>query len=92
MAFQAANLLPWRTAVDNVLLPLKSSSLPSRIGREKAAYHATARALLASVGLGGFTGKIPGNFPVACSNVQRICHALIHEPEILMFDEPFRRA
>ena len=90
MAFQAANLLPWRTAMDNVLLPLEIvEPHRSRIGREKAAYRDKARALLGSVGLGGFTEKFPWQLSGGMQQRTSICRALIHEPEILMLDEPF---
>jgi NitT/TauT family transport system ATP-binding protein len=90
MAFQASNLLPWRTVVDNVLLPLEIvQPHRSKIRRERAAYKAKAEALLAQVGLAGFTDKFPWQLSGGMQQRTSICRALVHEPDILMLDEPF---
>lgn len=90
MAFQNSNLLPWRTCVDNVLLPLEIVP-PHRqkIRSDRAGYKRKAEELLASVGLKGFTEKFPWQLSGGMQQRASICRALIHEPEILMLDEPF---
>lgn len=90
MAFQAPSLLPWRTTVDNVLLPLEIVE-PHR-GRFKARrqeYEARARALLQKVGLAGYEDKYPWQLSGGMQQRASICRALIHEPQMLLLDEPF---
>ena len=88
MAFQNSNLLPWRTALENVLLPLEIVE-PYRSDFSKQKYAGKANALLESVGLQGFTGKHPWELSGGMQQRASICRALIHEPEILLLDEPF---
>ena len=90
MAFQNPTLMPWRTTLDNVLLPLEVVEPHKRQFRaRKAEYAEKARALLASVGLGGFADKYPWQLSGGMQQRASICRALIHEPKMLLLDEPF---
>jgi NitT/TauT family transport system ATP-binding protein len=90
MAFQASNLLPWRTTIDNVMLPLEVvEPHKHRIGRHRAEYVQKVEDLLARVGLKGFGMKYPWELSGGMQQRTSICRALIHEPDILLLDEPF---
>jgi NitT/TauT family transport system ATP-binding protein len=90
MAFQNATLLPWRTTLDNVLLPLEVSDTHRRTFRAKRAQHIeAARALLRTVGLHEFETRAPYELSGGMQQRANLCRALIHEPELLMLDEPF---
>ncbi|PXW92847.1 NitT/TauT family transport system ATP-binding protein [Sphaerotilus hippei] len=90
MAFQAANLLPWRTTVENVMLPLEIvEPYRSSFKQKKAEYEQKARQLLQSVGLAGYEDKFPWQLSGGMQQRASICRALIHEPKMLLLDEPF---
>jgi NitT/TauT family transport system ATP-binding protein len=90
MAFQNANMLPWRTVIDNVMLPLEIvEPHRSRFRANKAEYRKRAEALLATVGLGGFGDRYPWELSGGMNQRASLCRSLIHEPALLMLDEPF---
>ena len=90
MAFQNPTLLPWRTTLKNVLLPLEVSDTHRRTFRPKKAQHVeAARALLRTVGLGDFEARAPYELSGGMQQRANLCRALIHEPQLLMLDEPF---
>jgi NitT/TauT family transport system ATP-binding protein len=90
MAFQAPTLLPWRTTLENLLLPLEIvEPHRSRIRRQKSEYVTRAEKLLASVGLDGQGDKFPWELSGGMQMRASLCRALIHEPQLLMLDEPF---
>ena len=90
MAFQAPSLLPWRTTLDNVLLPLEIvEPYRSNFKAKRKEYEERASKLLQSVGLGGYEKKFPWQLSGGMQQRASICRALIHEPQMLLLDEPF---
>ncbi|MCP3418996.1 ABC transporter ATP-binding protein [Bradyrhizobium brasilense] len=83
IVFQNALLLPWRNILSNVMLPIDMKQLP----RDK---HLTrARDLLKLVGLEGFEKKLPWQLSGGMQQRASICRALVHDPKIMLMDEPF---
>jgi NitT/TauT family transport system ATP-binding protein len=90
MAFQNATLLPWRNIRDNVMLPLEIvEPYRSRQTRDRAENRERAETLLAKVGLSGFADRMPWQLSGGMQQRAQLCRALIHEPSILLLDEPF---
>ena len=90
MSFQAPSLLPWRSTVDNVLLPLEIvEPHRSQFKARRGEYRERAVALLHSVGLAGYEDKLPHQLSGGMQQRASICRALIHEPKMLLLDEPF---
>lgn len=90
MAFQNATLLPWRNIRDNVMLPLEIvEPYRSRQRQDRAKNRERADILLEKVGLSGFAEKMPWQLSGGMQQRAQLCRALIHEPSILLLDEPF---
>jgi NitT/TauT family transport system ATP-binding protein len=90
MAFQAPTLLPWRTTLDNVLLPLEIvEPYRGNFRRCRDEYVARALKLLKTVGLDGHADQYPWQLSGGMQQRASICRALIHEPKMLLLDEPF---
>ena len=90
MAFQAPSLLPWRTTLNNVLLPLEIvEPYRSNFKAKRKEYEERARQLLKTVGLDGYADKFPWQLSGGMQQRASICRALIHEPKMLLLDEPF---
>ena len=91
MAFQNPTMLPWLNVRKNVMLPLKIvSPFRSRYRKERGAeFKDRAEALLEKVGLAGFGDKQPWQLSGGMLQRASLCRALIHEPQLLLLDEPF---
>ena len=90
MAFQNSNLLPWRTVIDNLMLPLEIvEPYRSNFLSRKDEYRAKGERLLDTVGLTGFGDRFPWELSGGMQQRASLCRALIHEPMLVMLDEPF---
>jgi len=90
MAFQNSTLLPWRTTLANVLLPLEIvQPHRSQLRSQRKKYEERAKHLLETVNLLGFENKYPWELSGGMQQRANLCRALIHEPDLLLLDEPF---
>ena len=91
LAFQNPTMLPWLTILENVMIPLKIvEPFRSEFARKKRGeYKDRAESLLAQVGLAGFGDKRPWQLSGGMLQRASLCRALVHDPELLLLDEPF---
>jgi NitT/TauT family transport system ATP-binding protein len=90
MAFQNPTMLPWLRTIDNVLMPLQIvEPHRSRFRAKKEEYREMARTLLGEVGLANFVDKYPWELSGGMLQRASLCRALIHDPRLLLLDEPF---
>ena len=91
MAFQNPTMLPWLTIEKNVMLPLKIVEPFKRTFHQdrKGAYRDRVHALLEQVGLKDFAGHFPWQLSGGMLQRANLCRALIHDPDLLLLDEPF---
>ena len=81
--FQQANLMPWRTVLSNIVLPLELQQVPAREAEDRA------NNMIDLVGLNGFETSYPCDLSGGMAQRVAIARALIHEPNLLLLDEPF---
>jgi NitT/TauT family transport system ATP-binding protein len=85
--FQRPALLPWRSVLSNVMLPIEIDGGGGDRGR--AAYRDRAHQLLEMVGLHGFERRLPHELSGGMQQRVSLCRSLIRDPQVMLMDEPF---
>lgn len=83
VVFQEPTLLPWRTILENILLPVELKRLDMKV------YTQRALELMEMIGLKGFENKYPRELSGGMRQRAGICRALVRDPKVLLMDEPF---
>jgi NitT/TauT family transport system ATP-binding protein len=83
MVFQQSNLMPWRTVIGNITLPLELNGSPPEDSRTRA------QEMINLVGLQGFEDSLPRELSGGMAQRVAIARALVHDPDLLLLDEPF---
>jgi len=83
MVFQQSNLMPWRTVIANIALPLELGGLDSEASRQRA------QDMIELVGLQGFEESLPRDLSGGMAQRVAIARAFVHDPDLLLLDEPF---
>jgi len=83
LMFQDANLMPWRSVLDNIALPLELA------GQSKAQRHQLAAGIIPTLGLEGFKEALPGELSGGMAQRTALGRLLVQRPDVLLLDEPF---
>lgn len=83
LVFQDANLMPWRTVLENITLPLEINKVPAEESKKRASE------MIRLVGLEGFEHWMPPDLSGGMAQRVAIARALVYDPDVLLLDEPF---